>query len=216
LIGDIPNAISIAEKALNNSQALKVKSEILAALTILVGMTGLEKYLKPARELVAGEKYSRNRLKLEFSYIQYLMEFDFVNDAGRLIGPLAPQLLNQSMDVEIPRLLNIAGAVMLKLKDFNEAKGILDKSFDAAKSLGLLLDELNAGILLGNVAMAGGGYELAFSNYKSALQLCKQIVGNIGSDTDKKLFMNQPNIKLLVSEINRLGDKLAAKSKAGV
>ena len=215
-IGDFGAAKMLAESALHYSQELKIQSEMLEALNILIILTGNDKYLKLARERSSEKLYDKNRLKVEFSYIQYLINSEFIQDAQRIIGPYEAQLLKQPSDIDMPHLLNVLGEYHIKLKEFNEAKVILDKSYDSAKSQGLLIDEMNAAILLGNVAFGAGGYEQSFAKYKMALNLCKQVVNGIEANADKKIFMNKPKVKLLVTEINKLGEKLAAKEKAGV
>lgn len=215
-IGDLKTANALAESALANSEKLKTQPEMIEALNILIKVTGQEKYLKQARELTSYKNHKKERPAVEFNYIQYLIGSDFISDAEKIIGVYAPQLSAFPQNIDATERMNLIAEFYAKKKNYQEAKALVENSYSSAHTLGLLPEEMNAAILSGCVAYGVGNYEEAYARYKTALQICRQIVNYIDDESDKKLFMNKPNVKLLVLEINRLGEKLTLKKKAGV
>ncbi len=215
-VGDSKMARTLAETALQKAQNLKTQPEILAALNTLIKVTGQDKYLKNARDLTADKHLSKDRLIVELNYIHFLIESDFIHDAQKLVGSYGAQLFKLPNDIEMPRLLNVLAEYHIKRKEYSEASAILGNSYESANAMGLLIDEMKGAILQGNVAFGVGSYEQSYSKYKYALQLCKQIVNNIGDESDKKLFMNKPSVKFLMAEIKRLSEKMVVNKKAGV
>ncbi len=215
-LGDPKTAVSLSEQARLDSIAIKAGLEEFQSLLILVKILGKSEHLNRAKTLVQELKLHRENVLIEFSYFHYLLEIDATNDLKRLYKPLELQLEGMRDDIEYPKLLNIAGEILIISGDKKGALILLSQSLQLARSKNLITDEIGAHILIGRISFAESDYGKAYGNYRAALQLCKQAAISIVSDDAKMSFMKKPKMIFLANEIRRLNEKIGIKQKAGV
>lgn len=215
-LGDSKAAVQLAENALTESVALKSGLEELQALILLVRVLGKLEYLGRARNMVEELKLKREKLVLEFAYLDFLLGIDAKADLKRLFAPLESQFAKVKDDIEYPKLLNTAAEVLITCGERTKAAELLKSSLQIAMSKNLATEEITAHILDGRISFDEGRYEQAFVSYKKALQSCKQAVQTIPNDNDKQGFMKKPKMVFLANQIRQLSEKLGTKQKAGV
>ncbi len=215
-LGDSKNALALAEKAVAESVALKAGLEEFQALVILVRSMGKLEHLGRARNIVEELKLSREKLILEFAYLDFLLEIDARADLTRLFAPLESQFAKVKDDIEYPKLLNTAGEVLITCGEKGKAAELLKTSREIALAKNLAAEVITAHILEGRISFDEARYEQSFASCKKALQLCKEAAQTIASDSDKMGFMKKPKMVFLANQIRQLSEKLGSKQKAGV
>ena len=215
-IGDYKLAAGLAQQAYEETLALKAKPEAMVALLVLIKATGKESYIVSARTLVEELKLEREKILVEYNYVQYLLQKRNFESAVEIVEKYLPNLPEIHEDIELAGLLNAAAEVYSGDNKIDRAVSILKNSEALANTAGLVADELTSQSLRGSIAFDQGDYELAYTQYKKALILCKQMAKNIQRKKDLKLFMNKKEIKRVTDGIRLLGEKMVTKKKAGV
>ncbi|MGH8014769.1 MAG: tetratricopeptide repeat protein [Candidatus Zixiibacteriota bacterium] len=215
-LGDTQKAVSLAEQALRESVSLKADLEELQSLIILVGASGKLELLSRAKAIVEKLNLNRERLMLEFAYLQFLLDINAISDLKLLFAPLEMQLAKMSNDIEYPKLLNVAGEILISWGDREKAVPLLSESKQIAQSKNLVSEVITCHILEGKISFEDGNYEKAYGSYRTALQLCKSAALTIASNEDKLTFMKKPKMLFLANQIRQLNEKMGSKQKAGV
>ena len=215
-LGDSKTVIILAEQALQGSVSSKARIEELWALMILVRILGKMEHLNRAKSIIEELKLNREKLLLEFEYLQFLLGIDAKSDLKRAYEFAESKLNLLRDDIEFPRLLNTAAEIEISCGNKPKGAELLAESRRLAHSKNLVSEEITSYILIGKMAFNESDYEMAFGNYKAALQLCKQAVTTITKDEDKQLFMKKPKIVFLANQIRQLNEKIGSKQKAGV
>ncbi len=215
-LGDSQKAVLQAEQALQQSVSLKAGLEELQSLVILVRVLGKLELLSRARSLVEELKLDREKIILEFAYLQFLLDIEAKSDLKLLFAPLEMQLAKMRDDIEYPKLLNAACEILIICDDRKKAASLLSESRHIAQSKNLVSEEITSLILEGKIFFEEGNYEKAFVSFRTSLQLCKKASMTIASDQDKILFMKKPKMLFLANQIRQLNEKIGTKQKAGV
>jgi len=215
-LGDLKAAVVLAEQALQDSVSLKARIEELWALMVLVRILGKMEHLNRAKNIIEELKLDREKLLLEFEYLQFLLEIDAKSDLKRTYETVKSKLKTLHDDIEYPKLLNTAAEIEISCGDKPKGAELLAESRRLAHSKNLVSEEIISHILGGKLAFSENDYEKAFGSYKAALQLCKQASMTIKSDEDKLSFMKKPKMIFLANQIRQLNDKTGSKQKAGV
>ncbi len=215
-LGDSKTAVVLIERALQDSVLSKAKIEELSALMVLVRILGKMEHLNRAKSIIEELKLDREKLLIEFEYLQFLLGIEAKSDLKRTYEIVKPQMKTLQDDIEFPKLLNIAAEVEIFCGKKLKGSEWLAESRRLAHSKHLISEEITSYILIGKMAFNESDYEKAFGSYKAALQMCKQASTTITSHEDKQLFMKKPKMVFLANQIRELNEKIGSKQKAGV
>jgi tetratricopeptide (TPR) repeat protein len=183
----------------------------------LVLVTGDKSTLQKAKGLTHKNNVSKESAILDMNYLSHkLNKIETVELLDVSFKELEQKEKKFNNDIDYSRWLNVVAESHLLNQDLDKASSLLKRSVSNSRSNGLALDELDATILKGQSFYLAGDFEQAYSDYKSALNLCKMIAQNTGSEDDKKFFMGKPKVRLLAEQIKILSQKFGIKQKAGV
>ncbi len=215
LIGDHTVAKEIALKALITAEEIKDKTGQLNALLLITRVSHDPCFVDRAFGLVDELHLKRERTLLNVIVTESLLEQGKTDDAHGYTERTLSELDRMVEDVELAWMCNVAAELMLAHNNLESALGYLSRAQRLANTSGLLPEMVTTLTLRGRIDFSTGEYEQCYKNYKTALQICKQIDENIEIDTDRHLYQNKRSTLFLVNEIKRLGTLVGKKQRAG-
>ncbi len=183
--------------------------------TILVKLQILQIQLNSDKDLLIETEEIIDELGLskEKTIINALKLNNRLDNDRQAYEQLSKTVENSDEHIEQCHLLLTLAKYELSNNDINKATDYTNKSLALSKSRGLLFDRFDALILLGKILSKQKEIEKCFSVYKQALEIAKNIYGQLESDEDKKAFQSKKEFMFLVTEIKKLSQILGQKKE---
>lgn len=214
-LGDMPQALELGLEALNSAEEIDDKAGQLNALLLITKVSDDPRFADRALSLTDELHLNRERTLVDFNVIESLLEQTMIDKAFQQGQKALRELDRMSEDIELPWMCNLAAELMLGDNNLESALGYLSRAQRLADANGLLPEMTTTLTLQGQIDLSKGDYEQCYRNYGSALQICKRIVDNIGSEADRRLFQSKRLMKSMMNEIDRLGTLMGQKQRAG-
>lgn len=216
LLGDKTHALEVGETALKTARQINDKSGQLNALLLITRVSDEAHFIEAALALADELHLKRERTLINFNVIESLLEQSRTDEAYEAAEETLPELDQMSEDIELAWMCNVAAELMLAHDNLESALGYLSRAQRLANANGTLPEMITTLTLQGRIDLSKGDYEQCYRNYKSALQICKQITESIKNEADRRLFQNKRSTMFLVNEIKRLGILMGKKQRAGL
>ncbi len=210
-LGDDAQALEGALQSLHTAEEINNKSGQLNALLVITKVSHDSRFVEYALSLVDELRLKRERTLINFNVIESLMAQGKVTQAQVVSEKALAELNQMPEDIELAGMYNVSAELMLAHDDLESALNYLSRAQRLAHNCGLLPEMVTTLTLMGQIDFSKGDYEQCYGNYRSALQICRQIAESIKSETDRRLFQNKRSTMFLVNEIKRLGSLIGEK-----
>lgn len=210
-VGNLSSAAQLARRALATAQKCSDAHGELQAVLLLTRLTACPELAERTEHLLADLHFDRMRPVLKYNESERLLRDGDTSGATMLIEGHAAVPLSSTVDADIPRLCLIAAECSLFGGKKGPAREYLGRARRLASEFGLAAELISAMVMSGRLALEDGDFETAFSEFKSALQLAKQMSQSISEASDRATFQNKREIQFLVAEVKRLGLVLGQK-----
>jgi len=214
-LGDNTDALRLASDALHSAEEINDKSAQLNALLVITRVSDDPHFINRTLSLTRELHLKRESTLVHFNHIESLLEQGKINEAQDAVDMTLSELDGIPEDIELPWMCNVAAELMIAIDNRQSALKYVSRAQRIADASGLMPEMVNALTLQGRLNFSMGEHEQCFKNYKSALQICKQIADNIGNEADRHLYQTKRSTLFLISEIKRLGRLMGQKQRAG-
>ena len=213
-LGDSPGALDIVKQTYQESVRTRNSVTELESLLLLPRLTDEPQYWEAANAIIDERRMVREKRILWFGRVEYLIEHGRTGEAVTLAENHLPDLNQVDQDLELPWMRNLAAELHVAQRDPDRARSLLKLAKVQSQETGLRPELVTSLTLTGQIAKAEGSYEEAYASFKQALNVCREIAGNIDEDADRQLFLAQPVVRSLAEEIKSLGQRLGHKVRA--
>lgn len=215
LLGRFLEAAALTEQAKAAASAATSVYHQLQTVLMLARLTDIPGLDAEVDQLICQTKFERMHTVFRFNQAERLTRQGDHTQALERIAELLPNVLSLRDDVELPRLCLIAAECLMATGRYQESRQFADCARGHAARYALIPELMSYGVVSGRLALKSGDYELAFREFKQALQLAKEISQSITDITDRADFQKRREIGFMVEEIGRLGLILGQKKRAG-
>lgn len=214
-VGDFAGARSLAIEARDFAMDRQLRPFVLQAILTLLRIDPTDTMLNEAYELADSLGQTQDRKVARFNMLERLMDAEDYRPESALLTELKLASKEFPHNIDRPRLRNIFGEILLAARDLATAKPLIAQNIHDAKKAGLAPELAQALVLSGQLSFADGDIELAYAQYRQALQNLKGISESIADTSDRATFQSRRVVKFLVAEIRRLSGLLNQKQRAG-
>ncbi|MEW5797122.1 MAG: serine/threonine-protein kinase [Candidatus Zixiibacteriota bacterium] len=214
-LGDREGALTIARQTYQAAVESRNSPAELDSLLLLLKLTDEPSYWESARKIVEERKLRREHRIAVFSRLEFVLEHDHLQSVSAMADDPLLALDGLESNLELPWMLNVSGTLALRMGNRARAAARFEPARALAERIGLTPELIISLTMLGRIAKTDGEYETAFSHFKRALRLCKQVADTIDDVTDRSLFLGRPMVVSLAAEIKALGSRLGQKERAG-
>ncbi len=210
-LGDREQALPLIQQVVQTAAKLNAKSEQLNALLLLTRIHNSPEYEQTTLQLIDELNLTREKILIVCNKLELLLHSEKYQEAGKLVDGIISKIDTMSEDIELAWIGNLLADYYLATDHHEKAEHYLKQSLQSSESSSLIPEKINTLIMMGKINSQQGNFEQAFSYYKEALQLAKQIAAALVNPDDRKLYQSQRFVGFLVSEIKSLQGKIGKK-----
>ena len=213
-LGDAASALEIVRDIYDESVRTSNSIVELESLLLLTRLSDQPAYWDAAGRIVNERRLVREKRMLDFGRIEYLLDRGNNAEAASLTGVDFLGVENDGEDLELPWMRIIAARVCIAQHDPDRARRLLEKARQQAQEAQMRPEVISSLTLLGQIAREQGAYEGAYSSFKQALSVCREVAASISVEVDRNLYLGRPVVQALSEGIRSLGQKLGQKARA--
>ena len=212
-VGMTEEACDLAVKACQEAAKISQKPLQLEARLLLIRTSSDEQHVKEAHAIADELHLSREHLLVDMNRAEFLLNQGRIDESKAIYDRCRDAFDGLREDLELPRMQTTVAALLLTTKNDSEAHRYAQEALTFAKASGMLPEQIEANIVMGQLAFAHGEYEKCYSAYREALQIAKKCSGNIDNAKNRTSYQQRPSIQFLAKEIRRLSELLGQKTK---
>lgn len=212
-VNDAAGCGTFARSALHRAESTKDPMLQLSALLYLIRADGDEETVSRTKALAEQLSLTREGLLVELNHLEALLDQERVDQARTLAVQITPRVTQLEEDIELPRIFNLLAEVALLTDDIETAQGHVTRAYRLAKKCGLNPQMALSLTRQGHIHVSTKDYEEAFSAYRQALRMYKEIASHMTSEEDRQTFQSHRSVVFLTREIRRLAEHLQNKER---
>ena len=214
-IGDVDRALEIATGVYSKAKENNVSQVVQECVPLLARLTNDSETLAEGEATIVDQHLVREARLIKFGRAEFLWRQGHGEEAYDVIAADLSDLTAIEDDIDLPRLALLAAELMLQRGETDPALRLCNRAERMATAMGLLPEKISTLLVLGRIHRERGDYETAFSSFRLALTLARQIMNTIDSDADRQFYQRTPTIQSLSEQIKSLGEILGQQQRAG-